>query len=469
LAIELAAARTRVLSPAQILEMMARRCELLVSRRRDVPDRHQTLETAIDWSYRLLSPELQRFFTQLSVFRGGWTVEAAVAVTEERRALEFLEELEGNSLVVADTVSREVRCRMLETLREYAAEQIAPEEREALDRRHVGYHLCLVEEAELGGSKHREWCKRLKADEDNLRAALSWCIGAGEPERGLRLAAALESYWRWQGHHVEGHEWLCRLLAVAGPEVCPHTRIVALCAAAFLADMQGRLREERSLLAEALSICRRLKDERSLTDVLNALSALACAEGEFKRAVRHWRRILTLYRERGDTRQVACTQSNIGWASIFVPDYDAARSHLEAALAASRQFGYMRLETVALNNLGIVATRTGDFSGARAFWRQSFTVDPDKRDETAPEFALDCLAALKAAEGEAREAVRLIAAADVARNSSALARKGDCPVGDRLIEKLRTILGEQSFTAAQAEGRSMPVDQAIADALRDPG
>src|SRR5262249_6575270 len=155
--------------------------------------RHRTLRAAIDWSYRLLSPELQQFFARLSVFRGGWTLEAAEAVCEAPDALGNLEQLRECSLVVVEEQGSEARYRLLETLREYADEQLTPGERTDLRRRHADYCLALAEEAEQHQTRADQavWRDRLKAEFDNLRAALDWAAAGGETEAGLRLAGAL--------------------------------------------------------------------------------------------------------------------------------------------------------------------------------------------------------------------------------------------------------------------------------------
>jgi predicted ATPase len=189
LAVELAAARAQVLTPAQMLAQIADRFDLLVSRERDVPTRHRTLRAALDWSYQLLSPELQRLFARLSVFRGGWTAEATEAVCEEPKALDYLEVLRECSLVVAEEQTQEMRFHMLETLREYAREQLSPEERVVLEQRHAAHFLALAEQAmpELLGPKQGIWLARLEQEHDNLRSAL----GELETKHTELLQAAL--------------------------------------------------------------------------------------------------------------------------------------------------------------------------------------------------------------------------------------------------------------------------------------
>jgi predicted ATPase len=187
LAIELAAARSQVMTPRQMLSQVSHRFDFLVSRHRDTEARHTTLRAVVDWSYRLLSEELQRFFTQLSVFRGGWTLEAASAISGEALTLDWLSELSDSSLLVTEeSVSEEMRFRMLETMREYAQEQMTAEEANALARHHAEYYTALAEEgdSQLKGAEQKQWMERLEADHDNLRAAFDWSLN--EKDEGGR-------------------------------------------------------------------------------------------------------------------------------------------------------------------------------------------------------------------------------------------------------------------------------------------
>jgi len=238
LAIELAAPWIQSLTPAQILSRIERRFDLLVSRRRDIGPRHVTLRAALEWSYRLLSPELQRFFARLSVFRGGWTLETAEAVCGNAEVWEYgsqaptqppshtstphlLARLQAHSLVVAEEAEGGMRYRLLETLREYANEQLSAAERERLARRHAAYYLELAEntKAKGAGAEQAEGLARLEEEHDNFRAALEWAL-ASEPEIALRLTVALWRFWYVRGYLNEGRRWLEEALSRSedGPE-----------------------------------------------------------------------------------------------------------------------------------------------------------------------------------------------------------------------------------------------------------
>jgi predicted ATPase len=219
LAIELAAARSLVLSPAQMLEKLKDRLDLLSTRQRGIPERHRTLRAAIEWSYGLLSPELQCFFTSLSVFRGGWTIEAAEAVCEEPEALDFLTRLRECSLIVTEEKPSEIRFRMLETLREYALSQLGNDERTAMERRYAIHFMAMAEDSEphLRGPEQAMWLERLDSEQDNFRAVLAWAV-EHDATGALRLAAALAPFWETRGHYSEGRNWLERALAKARPK-----------------------------------------------------------------------------------------------------------------------------------------------------------------------------------------------------------------------------------------------------------
>jgi non-specific serine/threonine protein kinase len=220
LALELAAARSLVLSPTQMLDKLKNRLDILSTKQRGIHERHRALRAAIEWSYGLLSPDLQRFFVRLSVFRGGWTIEAAEEVCEEPDALDYLTRLRECSLIVTEERAGEMRFRMLETLHEYAASLLVDRERTSLERQCAAYFMSLAENAEphLHGPKHAVWLDRLDAEQDNFRAILTWALET-DTTGALRLAAALSPFWETRGHYSEGRIWLERALAQTATSV----------------------------------------------------------------------------------------------------------------------------------------------------------------------------------------------------------------------------------------------------------
>lgn len=222
LALELAAGWSGALTPAQMLARLGRRFDLLVSRRQDASPRHRTLWAAMDWSYRLLPADMQQFFARLSVFRSGWTLEAAGAVCAAPRALDSLAELRDRSLVTAEeNEAGGMRFRLLETLREFGAAQLVDGARGALARGHAAYFSSIAQEAKphLTGADQARWLDRLEDDHDNLRAALDWHQAPeGDADAGLRLAANLVRFWQVRGHLTEGRAIFAALLARPGAD-----------------------------------------------------------------------------------------------------------------------------------------------------------------------------------------------------------------------------------------------------------
>ena len=294
LAIELAAARAGVRTPQMMLDQLGQgRFEILVSRQSGGVRRQSSLWAAIEWSYQLLPPELRQLFARLSVFRGGWTAEAAEVVcgASGLRVLDGLEELRESALVLAEMAGAEIRFRLSEPLREFGARQLSLQGQADTSRRHAEYYLSLAERAEpeLTGARQGEWLDRLERDHDNFRAALDWCQEGVERRLGLRLGAALWLFWRRRGCVSEGRERLLRLLALTGaawsdaahpdaettpplPGDLQAVRARALHGAGCLSWLQGDFAAARSLLQESLAIRRKRRDRP-------AIGQIACRVG----------------------------------------------------------------------------------------------------------------------------------------------------------------------------------------------
>jgi predicted ATPase/DNA-binding SARP family transcriptional activator len=413
LAIELAAARAGVLTPGEILAHLAanpgptgaesRRLEFLVSRRHDLPPRHQTLRDTLAWSYRLLSPELQRFFAALSVFRGGWTLEAAEAVcgpgsaadgggvsdggrgphqTSDRpaaasaapRTLDALQQLRECSLILAEETAHGIRFRMLETLREFAAEQLGAEERVRLRQRHLHWYLGLAEQAErhLQGPEQARWLDLLETVYDNLRAALAWCVAAEAGDRSeaaLRLGGALWGFWLTRGYLAEGREWLEQALAVAeGPLPGPQRRALrakALIGAGNIAKYQGEYDRAASLYRQARAEAREAGDRMTEAYALSGLGLIAGDQGEAAAAGEYLQKALAAFRSLDHAQGTASTLNNLGNAACREADFATASALYEEGLAVLRKLGDRHGMAVTLNNLGLVARYRGELALAR--------------------------------------------------------------------------------------------------------
>ena len=373
LAIELAAARAKALTPAQIRERLSERFALLATRRMDKGSRHRSLWAAIDWSYHQLSPGLQQFFARLSIFRGGWTLEAAEAVCEEALALDYLAQLQGHSLVSAEESPFELRFRMLESLREYAQEQLTEDERQEVAGRHVDFYVPLVEQAQpaLLGPEQIRWLDRLEQEHDNLRAALERCMTEPESIRqGLRLAATLWPFWDTRGFLTEGRDWLTRMLAATSAQCETKARAQALNAAGVLATSQGDFAAARLLLEEGRELYRTLDDPRGMAALLGNLASTLAWQGERASAYALARESLALLREVQDRSGIALTLSNLGSMARRQGDFETARAFLEESLALRRELGDTSGIAHALSNLGNIAYHQADYATAHAVQEQ---------------------------------------------------------------------------------------------------
>ncbi|HLV80819.1 MAG TPA: tetratricopeptide repeat protein, partial [Chthonomonadaceae bacterium] len=372
LSIELAAARAKALTPAQIRERLSERFALLATRRLDKGSRHRSLWAAIDWSYHLLPPALQQFFAGLSVFRGGWTLEAAEVVCEEPLALDYLAQLQGHSLVSAEESAPQLHFRMLESLREYAQEQLDEKERQELARRHRDYFLYLAEEAKraLLGPEQIRWLDRLEREHDNLRAALEGCLtDSGGAQQGLRLAAALWPFWETRGFAAEGYNWLSQLLALESDRT--HAYAQALNGAGNLAHIQGDYASARRLFEESLVLYRELDDPLGIAVLLGNLAIVVGKQGDRAASYALAQESLALRRKMGDKPGIALALNNLGSMARKQGDYQTARALLEESLALRQEMGDLSGVALAYSNLGNLAYHQADYPAARAYQEQS--------------------------------------------------------------------------------------------------
>ncbi len=422
LAIELIAARAPALSPAQMLERLEHRFDLLTSRRGDKTGRHRSLWAAIAWSYDLLPPNLQTFFAQLSVFRGGFTVDSAQAVCEEAQAVELLTQLRERSLIIVEEIGTEMRFRLLETLREFAAEQLDAEQSEAVARRHAAYFTDLSESLLplWKSSKQGQAVTVLDADSDNLRTALAAC--AADPEMGLRLAGALGNYWTLRGQLREGLGWLKGALAYGGSGPA---RATALAELGWMHAGLGEYPAARTVLTEALAICRTLGDRDDLAAVLRKRGVAAHWQGENAAALVDLEEALALSRELGDDAGVASGLNSLGvLQDEWLLNKAAARELYVEALALFRKCGDTQWEAYCLHNIGNIAYDFEDYDQAETLLRQSLVLADSLGDLWHRAYCLRSLGDVFKARKDFPEAARLLT------EGRELCRK----LGDRMSE-----------------------------------
>jgi predicted ATPase len=290
LAIELAAARIKVLPPAAMLSRLERRLPLLTGGRRDAPERQRTLRDTIAWSYDLLAQDECQLFRRLGLFFGGWTMEAAEAVANPEGDLDVLGGLTSlveMSLVRLDKTASEPRFRMLETIREYAIDRLSnATEDAAMRERHAAFYLALAEaaEPELIRASQVEWLGRLAADGPNITAALGWLLDQNRIEEGLRLCVAMRFFWLRRAPYGEGSRWFTAFLQRPADGVSPPTRARAIAAAGSFSHWLGRLEEARTDYREALALFREAADLIGEARLLRNLASLAIDLGEFDEA-----------------------------------------------------------------------------------------------------------------------------------------------------------------------------------------
>jgi predicted ATPase/DNA-binding SARP family transcriptional activator len=500
LALELAAARAGVLTPQQMLKRLAgagpspaQRFDLLVSQRRDVSSRHRSLRAAIESSYQLLSPELQRFFARLSVFRGGWTLEAAEAVCGAPETLGYLEQLRQCSLLYAEEVGppsgTAMRYRLLEALREFASGQLSPEERAALGRPHAVYFLALAEQAApaVKGPERAQWLDRLEQEHDNLRAALDWSLGASPQERercelGLRLAAALAGFWFTRGFIREGRERLTAALArmdrwpeLMAPGSVPGAPLVetdldlwikVLDGAGTLALAQNDFGTARALYEQRLALYERHDDPRGVLETLLHLGTVAGCEGSLAVARSFYEQSLALSRQLGDQTPMAQALSGLGGLAELEGDYPRAASYFEQGVPLAREVGAQSCLVWGLHAWGFVTWQQGDVDAGRALLEESLEMFREMGHRYGLARSLERLGGLALTLRQTERAARLYGAAASLREQigSPLGPLGQAEL-DRDVAAIRTALGEPGFAHAWAEGRALTLEQALEYAL----
>jgi non-specific serine/threonine protein kinase len=404
LALELAAARVKVLSVEHIAARLDDRFRLLTGGSRTALPRQQTLRALVDWSHELLSPAERVLLRRLAVFAGGFTLEAAevVCAGEEIDAADMLDlfsHLVDKSLVVAEEQAGTVRYRLLETIRQYAEDKLHEGHETALVRTgHLGWCLALAErtEPELAGPRQTWSLARLEEEHDNLRGALWWAYDAGALERaaaagppsagrqpsteldaaGLRLAGALWRFWLMRGHLSEGRGWLERLLARPGSGGVAGTasRAKALTGAGELTYRQGDYERAEAFFEESLALCKALGDRQGLAQALNSLGNVATSQARYSQASSLHEQSLEVHRELGNLRSIAASLNNLADIAFSQGDYDRARTLYEEGLGLLRSVGDSRAIATLLSNLGNVASSQGDYPQAVALHEESLAL-----------------------------------------------------------------------------------------------
>jgi predicted ATPase len=515
LAIELAAARTKVLSPASMLKRLNSRFQFLTGGARDLPLRQQTLRATIDWSYQLLSAAEQKLFRRLSVFVGGCTLEGVEAVCDTKGDLD-VDLLDGITSMVDKSLVQQVepargetRFVMLHTIREYSRERLEESGEHALtSRAHAAYCLVLAEEGETeqGHSAGTEWLEHLTIEHDNLHAALEWLTETKNADWGLRLGAALFRFWETGELLSEGRDSLGKLLKMPSAAAPTKARSRVCFAAGVLAGGQGDYASASALINESLDIARHLSDKHGIAVCQNARAVHARDRGEIPAARALFEESLVLWREVGDRRAEARSLSNLANVVKLQDEHARALSLYAECLSIFEELGDRTGVAWSVNYQGDVARDQGDTVGARKLYGQSLAIFRELDDrwgiagtladlgnlsreegnysaahslyrESLRDFQqlghkrgiarlLECFACSSAAQREAERALRLTgAAAALRQNVGAPLTPAEQVKLDVNLAPAREVLGHAAGTTAWLAGWAMPIEKAVEEVM----
>lgn len=513
LAIELAAARVKLLPPQALLARLQQGSGLLKGGGLDLPARQRTLRSTLQWSYDLLDEHEQRMLRRLAVFAGGCTLHAAESISSvtgglPAEVLDLVASLvDKNLLRQVEWTGGQPRLFMLETIREYALERLAESgEAESVREAYANYYLALAEEAEpkLTTEEQMPWLDLLEREHNNLRAALRWSLDLAEAETSLRLVGALWRFWHVRGHLSEGRRWLEEALALDGGE--PFLRARVLSAGGELAHSQGDLDSAQELREEALAVSRRLGDEVQIAAALNGVAFVIRRRGEFARARAMHQEALELYQklddgwgigrsmdllgrtaafegdfaaalpqleeglrmqwEVGDRENIAETTAVMGLVALGKKDYGTARSLLQKARGTMEELGDPRGIAKMTVALADVSLNSGDYEVASALYEEALTILRDVDDRWWLAWCLEGVAGAAVAYDFPERAARLFGAAEALRAAIGASR----PTGfrsyfERDLAAARNSLDEAAFENAWEEGQAMTPARAIEYAL----
>jgi len=512
LALELAAARVRSLSIAEIQSRLDDRFRLLTGGSRAALPRQKTLRALLDWSYDLLNPAEQTLLRRLSVFAGGFTLQAAEAIcpelsldapaTERERdaydaweTLDLLSSLVDKSLVMTEQEAGRMRYRLLETMRQYAQDRLQEyREMDSVKQRHRAFFVALAEEAEaqLLGPQQAAWLQHLEGEHDNLRQALD----ASDPEGALHLAGSVWRYLKVRGYFSEGRLWLARALERENSQGAPSVRAKALHGAGILAGAQGDYRTARAyheesltlyrecreeagiadallslgniaseqgdyttahgLYSQSLDIRRRGEDRHSIATLLNNLGSIASEQGDPRAAQTLYEESLQLRRELGNRAGIAGSLNNLGNVAMDLEEYPKARALFSESLALQRELGNRLGMAMALYSLGVIAYEYEDYAATHRLYEESLFLYRELGYRRGIACALEALGALALSEGQTAHATHLLSAAESLRNAlDTHLSPFDQKQHDHLVEQARATLGEERFAEAWSEGGTL--------------
>jgi predicted ATPase/transcriptional regulator with XRE-family HTH domain len=503
LAIELAAARINIFPPNLLLQRLETRIGALTGGPRDAPERQKTLRSTLEWSYGLLNAEERRLFNRLSIFQGGWALDQAQSVCQPGLGIDIFEGLASlldKSLITRDHAARP-RYGMLETLREYALENLASSaEIDSVALRHAQAYAALAEDSppNMEGAESRAWTARVEAEHDNLRAALVWTeFGSHHLALSLRLVGALSSFWVLRGHLSEGYASTSRVLSHIKSDEDPRLLATAMLGAARLAYRQNNVADSERLYSAGLDLARQSQDLALIADALEGLGAAATEVGEFDLAARRFLESREAYRKLGRDIGIADADMMLGWVALKTADDETAEEHfvqavdraedaesqivvafslsglgetflrqgrlveamstLERSLDIREALGDKWGIAVVLGSLGWAHLLQSEADQAVELLRRSLRLRREIGDKGGTAWCLEKLAEVAADADDDRQAVRLFAAADSLRAGvGSIIDPVDQPARDERLAALRQRLGDSMFEGLWEEGAATP-------------
>jgi non-specific serine/threonine protein kinase len=513
LAIELAVARIRALSVEQIVARLDDAYRLLTGGSPSALPRQQTLRAAVDWSYGLLSAHERAVFRRLSVFAGGFSLEAAEAICAGEPAdvydvLDVLSSLIDKSLVLMEQRLGEARYRLLETIRQYGQDKLQEcAEAATVRRHHRDWYARLAAQAESAAMEARQTSvfDRLEAEHENVRAALGWSLEHQDAETAAQIGAAIFRFWLLRGYLSEGRRWLER--ALSGFSEKNAVRAKALNVAAILASLQDDYKTASMLAEESLELGRELAERKQTGYALYTLGRLARIEGKYERAAKFFGESLSIFRELGQKHDIALVLSGLGLTVLYLGEYERATAFCEESLALSRELGDLRGVASWLANLAIVTLARGDaerarelcdeslairkalgykggcahtlailgrialdqgaYDRARVCYQESLTLRQETGEKEGIATALEGLAAVTGMQGQPVRAARLCGSAESLRTLlRAPLTPTDRPYYQQTVAAIRAQLDEPTFLKEWTAGQARALEEAIAEAVQ---
>jgi len=468
LAIELAAARTKHLSPPALASQLNNRLGLLTGGPIDLPPRHQTIRATVAWSYDLLAEPERVLFRRLAAFSGGCTLASVGAVSDTQEPLTLLSGLIEQSLVRLFEHGLEARYDMLDVIHEYAAERLQESgETDSIVRRHAHCYLQLVEEGEakLVGAHQEEWFSRLDAERGNLRRAIAWSLQQADNSFALRFTVALWRYWRYSGEFAEGRRWSEAALAVPGTSP-PSLRAKALWGTAFLAFPQGDYRKMAELAPECLQMARNSGDPVDLRNALTVIGKLATCEGRFADALGPLLESVEICRRLGVSWELGTSHLNFGDALLHSGHVAEAERAYREGLRIYEQLGDAVFAARMKNALAHTALAESHIERADGLARDALRGFTRQRERIGVAAALDTLAAVAAARLDPERAARLDGgSASILETIASRPAPYERAISGRFIKTAKEALGGDGWRSAWEAGHDLSLEEAIDYAL----